>query len=111
MERKEYYTNATYECDKAKRKAKEILKEFIAEYGEQTYNWEENGDAPVIPSIHFGEDVAYAYITKIWLDNDSLIVNEHAYFLNEDKENIYLDNEFVDYVELLDWVVIYHYTK
>lgn len=112
MGRKEYYTNVADECVKAKLKAKETLKEFIAEYGEQTYDWEKYDESPSIPSIYFGEDITDAYITKIWLDKDSLIVNEHAYYLNEDRENIYLDNEFfVDYVELLDWIVLFHKTK
>lgn len=68
------------------------------------FDWEEEG-APSIDSLQFGDDVADSYITKIWYDKGLIMVNLHAYYVGDDRENIDLSCECnVDYEDILDWL-------
>lgn len=68
------------------------------------FDWED-GSAPSICSLQFGDDVADSYITKIWYDKGLVIVNLHAYYVGDDRENIDLACECnVDYEDILDYL-------
>ena len=68
------------------------------------FDWE-NGNAPSICSLQFGDDVADSYITKIWYDKGLVKVNLHAYYIGDDRENIDLASECnVDYEDILDYL-------
>ncbi len=68
------------------------------------FDWED-GSAPSICSLHFGDDVADSYITKIWYDKGLIKVNLHAYYVVDDRENIDLASECnVDYEDILDYL-------
>ena len=68
------------------------------------FDWED-GSAPSICSLQFGDDVADSYITKIWYDKGLVKVNLHAYYVGDDRENIDLADECnVDYEDILDYL-------
>ena len=67
------------------------------------FDWEE-GCAPSIASTNFGRDLADSYITKIWYDG-LVMVNLHAYYVGDDRENIDLASECnVDYEDILAYL-------
>ena len=83
------------------------VREILAKKTQITFDWE-NSDAPSISSMNFDEDITDAYITKIWLDdgmNGIVKVNLHAYYLGEDKEDIDLNDEIVEWDEILDYLI------
>lgn len=68
------------------------------------FDWEDCS-APSICSLQFGDDVADSYITKIWYDRGLIMVNLHAYYIGDDRENIDLASECnVDYEDILDYL-------
>ena len=72
------------------------------------FDWEEDG-APSYASTQFGDDLADAYVTAIWLDKGLIKVNLHAYYIGEDRENIDLNDETcADWEGILD-TLIYQY--
>jgi hypothetical protein len=68
------------------------------------FDWED-GSAPSICSLQFGDDIADSYITKIWYDKGLVKVNLHAYYVVDDRESIDLACECnVDYEDILDYL-------
>lgn len=69
------------------------------------FDWENEG-APSISSSQFDDDLTDAYITKIWFDGSLVMVNLHAYYLGEDREDISLYDECeVDYADILSYLI------
>lgn len=71
------------------------------------FDWE-NGYAPSIVSGQFDDDITDCYITKIWADKGLVMVNIHAYYLGDDREDIDLSRECLgasDYAEIMEYVL------
>ena len=56
------------------------------------FDWE-NGDAPSMISGDFEDDVCDCYITKIYLDGEYIYADVHAYYLQDDRYRVLLNNE------------------
>ena len=86
---------------------KNAVKDALIKIGHPVeFNWDDDL-APVISSNSFTKnDLADSYITKIWLDEDKVMVNLHSFYLGEDRENIDLQNEYdVDYADILTYLI------
>lgn len=90
------------QANETREKIKNAIKEILAELNEPV-EWEWEDYAPSYASGQFGDDLNDSFITKIWLDNDTIMVNLYAYYLGEEKENIDLADECcVDWEDILD---------
>lgn len=56
------------------------------------FDWD-GGCAPCLASVNFGDDLADAYITSIYADGRCIYIDLHAYYLQEDIEDILLTEE------------------
>lgn len=71
---------------------RELLKEQnITKENPLIFHWE-YGDAPCMVSNEFEDDVCDCYITKIYLDDDYIYADLHAYYLQEDAFRVLLNN-------------------
>jgi len=85
---------------------KDAVKECLITIGHPVYFDWENSYAPSIASINFDEDLADSYISKIWYDNGLVMVDLHAYYIGEDRENIDLSRECnVNWEDILDYLI------
>ena len=68
------------------------------------FDWE-NGDAPSIVSDKFDDDVCDCYITKLYLDDNYIYADLHAYYLGEDTQ-VLLNNEHnVVWGDIMEYLV------
>lgn len=85
----------------------DLLKELLEDIGRPiSFNWFED-DAPSINADCFGDDIADAYVTKIWAENNLVKVNLHAYYIGEDVEDKVLKDVCVtpNYADLIDYIL------
>ena len=70
-----------------------------------TWDWEEE-DAPCIETDCFDDDITDTYVTAMWLDGKAIMVNLHAYYKADDKEDVMLSNVICgdDYLEILGYL-------
>lgn len=89
------------------KKAGELCIELLNEIEGQSlsFDWEEN-DAPSYPSGQFSDDITDAYITRVYLEDGSLYVDLHAYYLSEDLFHVNLAEDCCNevYVDLLEYI-------
>lgn len=73
---------------------RELLKEQnITKENPLIFNWWADGDAPSMISGDFEDDICDCYITKIYLDGDYIYADLHAYYLQDDRYRVLLNNE------------------
>lgn len=80
-----------------KRDSLSLIKQIVDAYGRIEFDWE-NGDAPSIVSMQFGEDVADCHVKALYMDGDTLYADLHAYYLDDDMDGVDLAND-----EIVDW--------
>jgi len=80
-----------------KRDSLSLIKKIVGAYGRIEFDWE-NGDAPSIVSMQFGEDVADCHVKALYMDGDTLYADLHAYYLDDDMDGVDLAND-----EIVDW--------
>lgn len=87
---------------------KQNLLDILKEYG-KPIEWEYNSSfCPQMVSRNFDDDVTDCNITKIWVDDNNILVNLYAYYIADDRENIDLNDEVMtmdEYVDILDYVI------
>lgn len=85
---------------------RELLKEQnITKENPLIFNWED-GDAPSIISGDFEDDICDCYITKIYLDGDYIYADVHAYYLQDDRYRVLLNNEHnVDWGDIMEYLM------
>lgn len=107
---KELISRATSYVERSRKmngEGADLLKELLENIGEPvSFDWEEN-NAPSISADCFGDDIADAYVTKIWVENGLVKVNLHAYYASEDSHDNVLTDVCVvpDYADLIDYVL------
>lgn len=85
---------------------RELLKELnITKEKPLVFDWE-NGDAPSMISGDFDDDLCDCYITKIYLDGDYIYADVHAYYLQDDRYRVLLNNEHnVDWGDIMEFLL------
>lgn len=85
---------------------RELLKEKnITKENPLIFNWED-GDAPSMISGDFEDDICDCYITKIYLDGDYIYADLHAYYLQDDRYRVLLNNENnVDWGDIMEYLM------
>jgi hypothetical protein len=84
---------------------RELLKEQnITKENPLIFDWED-GDAPSMISGDFDDDLCDCYITKIYLDGDYIYADLHAYYLQDDRYQVLLNNEHnVDWGDIMGYL-------
>jgi hypothetical protein len=84
---------------------RELLKEQnITKENPLIFDWED-GDAPSMVSGDFDDDLCDCYITKIYLDGDYIYADLHAYYLQDDRYQVLLNNEHnVDWGDIMEYL-------
>jgi hypothetical protein len=84
---------------------RELLKEQnITKENPLIFDWED-GDAPSMVSGDFDDDLCDCYITKIYLDGDYIYADLHAYYLQDDRYQVLLNNEHnVDWGDIMGYL-------
>lgn len=84
---------------------RELLKEQnITKENPLIFDWED-GDAPSMISGDFEDDICDCYITKIYLDGDYIYADLHAYYLQDDRYRVLLNNEHnVDWGDIMEYL-------
>jgi hypothetical protein len=84
---------------------RELLKEQnITKENPLIFDWED-GDAPSMISGDFDDDLCDCYITKIYLDGDYIYADLHAYYLQDDRYQVLLNNEHnVDWGDIMEYL-------
>ena len=85
---------------------RELLKEQnITKENPLIFDWED-GDAPSMVSGDFDDDLCDCYITKIYLDGDYIYADLHAYYLQDDRYRVLLNNEHnVDWGDIMEFLM------
>ncbi len=85
---------------------RELLKELnITKEKPLVFDWED-GDAPSMISGDFEDDICDCYITKIYLDGDYIYADLHAYYLQDDRYRVLLNNEHnVDWGDIMEFLL------
>ena len=85
---------------------RELLKEQnITKENPLIFDWED-GDAPSMISGDFDDDLCDCYITKIYLDGDYIYADLHAYYLQDDRYRVLLNNEHnVDWGDIMEFLM------
>ncbi len=69
-------------------------------------DWEEC-NAPSHISTYFDDDLADTYITAIWVENEEVMGNLHAFYIEEDLENVSIFQEpTTNWFDILDWLLV-----